>query len=490
MRPGLWFPAAALIATSAGWALEAPAQQDSALARRIDAIVDQAPLDRSHWGIEVWDPGSRRSLYQRDAHKHFIPASNLKLVVAAAATHLLGPAFQYRTTLHATGPVRSGTLHGDLVLYGRGDPTIGGRYAASTSAIWEALADTLRARGVQRVSGSLVADQSAWDTVHVHGDWSNYDLLWWYAAPTGALGFNDNSVDFHVRPGGAVGEPARISAAPQTSGYTFENRTRTVAGGRPKTLDFERRPGTNQSYAYGEIPVDAAARTEHFAVVSPAHYAGVALREALERRGITLGTRDVRVVSDPGRSPAAGTTVLAEYRSPPLPQLIGPVLQTSQNWYAEQLLKTLGKERKGEGSWEAGLAVERDFLSQVVGVDTLAFVLRDASGLSAYNLITPHALVQILDWARRAPGGEVFRDALPVAGQPGSLRARLTALPGRVRAKTGYIGNVDSLSGYVTLPDGRELVVSILVNASGLPSSRVKAAIDEVVKTIAKGDVR
>ncbi len=135
-----------------------------------------------------------------------------------------------------------------------------------------------------------MADQSAWDTVHVHGDWSNYDLLRWYAAPTGALGFNDNAVDFHVRPGGAVGDPGRITAAPQ---------------------------------------------------------------------------------------------------------LVGPVLLTSQNWYAEQLLKTLGKERRGEGSWEAGLAVEREFLTRVVGIDSRAFVLRDASRLSAYNLITPHALVQI-----------------------------------------------------------------------------------------------
>lgn len=457
----------------------------AALARRIDAVVERSPFDRAHWGIEVWDPATGQALYRRAADRHFIPASNLKLVVAAAAAHLLGPDYRYRTTVHADGPVRDGTLHGDVVLYGRGDPTLSGRYFPSATAVLDSLAEALHRRGVRRVAGGVTADESHFDSVYLREDWERYDLLWWYAAPVGALGFNDNSIDFRVEPGGRPGLPARISGAPESTAWRLENRSRTVAAGRPKTLDFDRVPGTNRIFAYGEIPRDAAPRTEYVAVVEPARVTGTVFREALERRGIRVDRAEVRVVSDPARSVAAAAPVLAEHVSPPLAQVIGPILGTSQNWFAEQLVKTLGKEMRGEGSWAAGLGVEREFLTRVVGIDSADFVLRDASGLSSGNLVTPAALVRLLAWTRTAPRGELVRAALPVSGRTGSLRARLTDLPGRVAAKTGYIGNVDSLSGYVTLADGREVVFSVVANASGLPSSRMKGAIDEVVRAIA-----
>jgi D-alanyl-D-alanine carboxypeptidase/D-alanyl-D-alanine-endopeptidase (penicillin-binding protein 4) len=455
------------------------------LARRIEAVIDRPPFHRAHWGIAVWDPATRSVLYRRNADKHFIPASNLKLVVASTAAHVLDPDFRYRTRVYAARPLRDGVVEGDLVLHGRGDPTLSGRYFPKPTAALEALADSLFTRGVRRVTGGVVADESWFDTAYVHGDWERHDLLWWYAAPVGALGFNDNSIDFRVEPGRRVGEPARITPSPESGFYRFENRTRTVAAGRPRTLDFERVPGTNRIWAYGEIPRDASPRTEYVAVVDPARVAGTVFREALERRGIRVGRPEVRVVSDPALSVAGTMAPLAEHLSPPLPQVIGPILGSSQNWYSEQLLKTLGKEMKGKGSWKAGLEVEQEFLTRVVGIDSAAFVLRDASGLSAGNLITPDALVRLLEWARTAPRGELVRTALPVSGTSGSLRSRLSDLRGRVAAKTGYIGNVDSLSGYVKLADGRELVFSVIANASGLPSSRMKEAIDQVVRAIA-----
>ncbi|HEX2093486.1 MAG TPA: D-alanyl-D-alanine carboxypeptidase/D-alanyl-D-alanine-endopeptidase [Longimicrobiaceae bacterium] len=456
------------------------------LARRIDAVIDRPPFSRAHWGILVWDPASGRALYQRNADRHFIPASTLKLVVSAAAAHLLDPGFHFRTSVHAAGPVRDGTLEGDLVLYGRGDPMISGRYFPRATSVLEALVDSLAARGIRRVAGGIVADESHFDSVQLRADWERYDLLWWYAAPVGALGFNDNSIDFRVEPGGRVGDRARITGAPVSGFYTLDNRTRTVARGRPQTLDFDRVPGTNRIIAYGEIPLGAASRTEYVAVVDPARVVGTVFREILERRGIRVDRPEVRVVRDPAQAPAVRVPALAEHLSPPLPQTIGPILGNSQNWFAELLLKTLGKEVRGEGSWDAGLAVERDFLVRVVGIDSAAFVLRDGSGLSAGNLITPEALVRILVWARTSPRGELVRQALPVSGRSGSLRSRLTDLPGRVAAKSGYIGNVDSLSGYVTLADGREVLFSIVANASGLPSSRMKGAIDDIVRAIAR----
>jgi D-alanyl-D-alanine carboxypeptidase/D-alanyl-D-alanine-endopeptidase (penicillin-binding protein 4) len=153
-----------------------------------------------------------------------------------------------------------------------------------------------------------------------------------------------------------------------------------------------------------------------------------------------------------------------------------------------ELLKTLGREVKGEGSWRAGLEVEQEFLRDVVGIDPAAFHLRDASGLSTGNLITPAALNRLVRYLATSPRARPALDALPVnAGATGSLRNRLTDLPGRVRAKTGSVRNVASLSGLVRTDSGAELAFAILANGTGLPGSRLTAAIDQVVRLIARG---
>ncbi|HET7230680.1 MAG TPA: D-alanyl-D-alanine carboxypeptidase/D-alanyl-D-alanine-endopeptidase, partial [Longimicrobium sp.] len=450
---------------------------------RIEAVLARPSLRRADWGIEVRDAASGRVLYARDAGRLFIPASNLKLVVTATAAHHLSPDYRFRTTVYGTGPVRGGVLQGDLVLYGRGDPLISDRYGSRT-AVWEALADSLRARGITRVSGGVVADDSYFEATHLRPDWEAYDLRWWYAAPVGALGFNDNSVEVHISPG-AVGERARVTWEPRSEYVEVENRTVTVGANGRATFDLERVPGTSRIRAVGQMPSSAGADVEFFAVPSGAEYAGITFRETLERKGIGVGRPAVRVVSSPDSSPAAGATVLAESWSEPLPRVIAPILLSSQNWIAETLLKTVGREVRGEGSWDAGLAVERDFLTGVVGIDSTDVRLRDGSGLSAGNLVTPRALVRLLSYVNRTPRMRIVRDNLPVSGREGSLKSRFSDLPGRVAAKTGYIGNVDSLSGFVTMSDGRTAVFSIIANKSGQPSARMKAGIDDVVRAVA-----
>jgi len=456
-----------------------------ALAARIDAILERPTLRSADWGIEVRDAATGRVLYSRGADRPFIPASNLKLLVTTTAAHHLDPEYRYRTSVYGTGPVRDGVLEGDLVLYGRGDPLISTRYGRAEAGVWEALADSLLARGVRRVAGGVVADDSYFEAEHIRPDWDAYDLRWWYAAPVGALGYDDNSVEVHVAPG-PVGAPPRVSWTPHSAYVAVENDAVTVAAGRPATADLERVPGSTRAgiRVYGQVPAGAGADVEFFAVPSGAEYAGTTFREALERKGIAFGRSAVRVVADSMLSPARGATLLAEHGSDPLPRVIGPILLNSQNWIAETLLKTVGREVRGEGSWEAGIAVERDFLNRVVGIDPADLALRDGSGLSGNNRVTPRAFVKLLDYVRRTPAMAVVRQSLPVSGREGSLRARLTDLPGRVVAKTGYIGGVDSLSGWVTTDDGRTVIFSILANRGG-PSARMKAGIDDVVRAIA-----
>lgn len=480
--------AAGNVADSRAYATSAPARD--ALARRIDAVLSRPSISRVTWGIEVRDAGTGTVVYARNAARPLVPASNLKLIVTAAAAHHLDPDYRFRTSAYATGPVVDGVLQGDLVLVGRGDPMISARYFDSRTAVFDSMADSLAARGIRRIAGGVIADESWWDREYVRPDWDPADRLWWYAAPVSALLFNDNSIDFTLRPGASAGAPARITALPASDAYRLQNATRTVASGASGTLNLERGTGPGAVRAVGQVPLGAAPDDEHFAVDDAARWTGTVFRETLERRGIDIARDEVRVVSDPAASVAGASAALFDWRSPPLPRAIGPVLLNSQNLFAEALVKTLGREVRGQGSWDAGLAVEREFLTGVVGIDPADFVLRDGSGLSDGNRVTPRALAQLLDYVRRTPRQAVVRQKLPVsAAREGSLRSRFQDLPGRVAAKTGYIGGVNSLSGYLTMRDGRELIFVIIGNGEAAQADRIRA-IDDVVRAIAAEDGR
>lgn len=474
-------PAASVAAPSTGFPAGLPAW--------LDAVVD-GPLERAHWGVAVYDLTDDRWVARHAADRYFVPASNLKLLVSAVALARLGPDYRWRTGVYGTAPVGSdGVLTGDLVLYGRGDPNLSGRHFDSMTHAFESLADSLAARGLRRVTGDLLADESHWDAEYLRGDWAGYDVLWWYAAPVGALGFNDNAIDFAIRPAARAGQPPLIEGDPESTFWSLENRAVTGLPGSATTFDLTRVPGTNRVIAYGSLPLDAGARTEYFAVIDPAGWTGTVFREVLAQRGIQVGGR-VRTLSESAASPVAtgDTVALAAWDSPPLVRVVESINGRSQNWHAEQVLKTIGQEVRGEGSWSAGFAVERATLAEL-GVDTTAVLLRDASGLSSANLVTPEALVTLLRAARSEPWGAAWAASLPVAGETGSLRRRFSSSvgAGRVRAKTGYIENVYALSGYLTTLAGREYAFSVIVNQTGPGSRDATDSIDRLVNALVSG---
>jgi D-alanyl-D-alanine carboxypeptidase/D-alanyl-D-alanine-endopeptidase (penicillin-binding protein 4) len=229
----------------------------------------------------------------------------------------------------------------------------------------------------------------------------------------------------------------------------------------------------------------------------PAQLAGREFVTALERRGVRV-EGGVRVVRDTGEAemllgarPDTGSSssrLLATWSSAPLTEIVAAILKPSQNWVAEQLLKTLGAERGEGGSWSEGLEVERRYLIDVVGIDSAAVWLSDGSGLSVQNLLTPHAIVQLLDHARQRPWGTAYLQAMAQPGESGTLEMRLTDLEGRLFAKTGSVTHVNTLSGYLRSDTGRELLFSILTNASGWPASEVRRAMDRIVRAVAEGD--
>ena len=481
------------------FALVAHADAQS-LPKRLGARLDAPPYDRQLWGVALVDDKGA-PLYGRNPRQLFIPASNTKIVVAAVASALLPPEWTVKTSLYANGPLVSGVLDGDLILYGRGDPTFGKRCfavdtlregACETDAFTRLreLAELLRRRGVREIRGDLVGDGSYFEPLAVHPGWEDFDLNWWYAAPVTALGFNDNSVDFTWGPGTEAGRPAVITMSPDVGDVMFENRTVTVpAGGRSDIGDrFDREPGTLNLWAEGTAALDRPTQVESFAMPDPNLFTARALRQVLQDAGISI-TGTTRSTTDSMLyRQARGAPALAEITSRPLHEWIFPILNRSQNWFAEMVLKQLGRQFGKAGSWTEGLTVERRFLIDSVRVDSTEFSLSDGSGLSSGNLVSPAAFTKILRFIRKHPRARTFLAGLPQSGQVGSLRTRFvgTPLEGRVRAKDGSIAGVNSLSGFIERADGRVWTFSIQANHHAQAGRSVIRQIDSVVVEMGK----
>jgi len=469
-----------------------------ALNQRINALLDEAPFDRATWGVHATDDRGR-VLFSRNGDRWFAPASNTKLIVTATAMALLPPDHRIRTSLYVDGTLRDGILEGDLVVYGRGDPTFSTRcYGVDTLAAGAcdsattrvaALADSVRARGVRRITGRVVGDGSYFEPALLHPQWGLFDALWYYAAPVTALAFNDNSIDFRITPAAAVGVPPEISGGPPGALWTFENRARTgpADSGSSITDRFFRHPGTWDYWAEGTAALGRRPWTESVAVPDPNLFFAQVLAAALRDRGVAVEGGAASTTDSLAHRAARCCSPLVEVVGRPSGDLLFPILNSSQNLFAEMLLKALGREAAGDGSWEAGLAVERRFLIDSVGIDSTAFSLDDGSGLSASNLVTPAALVQLLQYVARHPRNAAFLGSLPRSGQRGSLRGRLVGpLAGRVQAKTGSIARVHTLSGFVERPDGRRVTFSVMANAHAIPTRAMLARIDAVVSELAR----
>src|SRR6185503_6311599 len=468
--------------------------------QRIARLLDAPPFNRVTWNIYAQDDRGR-VIFNRNGDRLSVPASNTKLVVAAAASVLLPADYRPRTSLYANGTTTDGVLQGDLVVYGRGDPswsercyaidTLAAGVCDSTWTVVDAIAESLRARGIRRVTGKIVGDGSYFEPTLVHWSWDSFDLNWWYAAPVSGLGFHDNSVDFQITPGAAVDQPPQITWNPALPLFTFENRARTVPADSGTTIgdNFFRKPGTMDIWAEGTVAITRSPWIESFALPDPNYYAARALQAALQRKGISIeggaaSTTDSMVY----RTLRCCGSPIVEYSGRPLPNIIFPILNTSQNWFAEMLLKTLARQVGDTGSWAKGLDVESRFLIDSVKIDSTAFALTDGSGLSAGDLVTPRAFVQLLSYMYRHPKRAPFLAGLPRAQQSGSLLRRFAGTPvqGRVLAKTGSIARVNTLSGYIEKANGQVITFSIQANAHDVSNRQMLAQIDSVVVQLAR----
>src|SRR5438445_4707376 len=350
------------------------------LKKQIETILAEPDLARGFWGIEIASATTGKVLYSFNSGKMFTPASNTKLFTTAAALALIGPDYKFRTTVETNGSLdKYGRLTGDVILVGRGDPTLSGRelpYTTHTqrdadpTKVLEQLADELAKKGVKYVDGDLIADDSYFAFERYGDGWSQDDLVWPEGAPVSALTINDNVIFVNILPGTHPGDRAFVSVTPFADYYTIDNRLMTTPAGTGRKIYINREPGSTQLTLWGTMPIDDPGANEGLAIEDPAEFAASLLRHLLEVRGIAIygkqRTRHTELASlstfttvviassrggdEHSLTSPAGPLVLAEYQSPPLSEDIQVINKVSQNLHAEILLRLLGREKDTGGT--------------------------------------------------------------------------------------------------------------------------------------------
>lgn len=473
--------------------IEAPSAAVLDLRTDLEALIRSGTSRNSAHGVLVVSLDRGDTLFAHNADLPLAPASNMKLFSTGAALYYLGPDFRYSTYALTNGPITDGVLHGDLILYGTGDPAISSRMLTGPLAPLNALADSLRARGVTEIRGDIVGDGSYFDDGWIAEGWREQYRLDSYSAPVGALSIAENVVSVRVTPGASTGASAVIRTTPSTHGLLIQNRVTTASSGQ-SSVRFSWDP--EGLVIEGRLARGHPGVARSVTVVDPANFAAAAFRTVLEGSGIAVGG-DVRTVRRSEGSPvsfgavstnggaAVPPRVIGTHLSPTLRELISVTNHVSQNLFAESFFKTVGRVVLGDGSFQGGALAVQYFLECEEPFDFSQMRIVDGSGLSPINRVTPRSMVHLLDLMTRTDVWEPFYESLPEAASPiggqHSLRGRMrgTAAAGNLRAKTGTINNVSGLSGYVRSADGEMLAFSILANE--VPStSQAKRVEDQI----------
>ena len=473
-----------------------PKGADASLARSIDSMIGARDFRSANWGILIVDPEKGDTLYSHNAAKLFIPASNQKLVVSSVMLERLGPDFRFKTFLVAQGRVGDGTLDGNLAVIGRGDPTSSNRMKGDAMLPLRAIADSLWQRGIRRITGDVVAFGDAMPGPVAGSGWPWDALDGNSYAGVDELLFNEGLATIRVRPGPGVGSPAVVETGPAKTFPIVHVAAMTVAGdstalatggrggrgggrggrggvGAGTRLTVHNDTGSATVTLRGQIAIGDSA-TLTIAQHDPDAAYVAALTEALRDRGIVVEHNKLEAY-------AWRTDTLFAMQSVPLREILPAIMKPSQNQIAEIFLRTIGLEGTGIGTADSGRRViERQFADWNIAPD--GFVVRDGSGLSRSDLISPETIVRILDHMRRSPNFQAFYDALPIAGVDGTISTRMRNTPaqGNLHAKTGTLQMVRSLSGYVTTADKRLLEFSILCNNWTTPQADVDRVADAI----------
>tara|TARA_Y100000294_G_scaffold82057_1_gene77091 strand:- start:6252 stop:7745 length:1494 start_codon:yes stop_codon:yes gene_type:complete len=451
-----------------------PGLAESNFANVLDGILAHSCLRKQNVGVNIYSLDKDKTLYSFQSNRLFAPASNMKLLTTAMALKRMGPDYRFKTRLFATMRVVEETLNGDLYIKGFGDPNL------VSEQMW-LLANELRNLPLRKIDGNIIADDSFFDDQQRIKTWEKKGGAEAYNAPLGALSFNFNTVTVHVSPGEKPGDRPVVVVDPDIDFIQIENRAKTVSRSRRSRLIVNRvdRGSHNQITVSGVISVSHSRETYYLNITQPTYYAAKVFKEYLRRAGVEV-TGEARVAPVP--EDAYG---LSNHTSVPLSLILRGLNKFSNNFVAEQILKTIGAELYGQpGTTENGLRAMEEYMLSL-GHESGQFRVLDGSGLSRQNRLSPDQIVSVLrDMYSNLGVYPEFVSALGVMGRDGNVHKRMNGHNGseKARVKTGTLSFISALSGYFQSADGERFAFSILMNDLKCSNGRAWSLQDRIVR--------
>ncbi|MFZ2325137.1 MAG: D-alanyl-D-alanine carboxypeptidase/D-alanyl-D-alanine-endopeptidase [Ignavibacteriaceae bacterium] len=439
--------------------------------KEIDDIFNDQSFRNSNWGVVIQSLESGEYFYKRNEDKFFLPASNLKLFTTAAGLLLLGQNYKFATKIWTNGYHSGSTLYGDLIIQGRGDPTISGRfYNNDINFVFDSWIDSLVELGIDKIKGNIIGDDNLFDDIGMGEGWAwDYETDW-YAAPSSSISFNDNCIDlliyydFHD-------DSIIVKPRPELRNFVILNNVVPATDGEQTKINVYRERGTNVINIFGKMKKGTDTLVTYSTVRNPTQFTILAFKNRLESRGIRVNGYAIDIDDYDRTLDYNKMSLMFTGYSNELSEIIKVINKNSQNFFAEQLLKTIGLEINGFGSAEKGIMAIKELFSEI-GINPDNIVMVDGSGLSPLNMVTPRQVVELLKYMYS--NKDIFPyyyNSLPIAGVDGTLGRRMkgTTAEDVVRGKTGFISHVRSLSGYAVTGDNEPVAFSMIANNFNVP---------------------
>jgi serine-type D-Ala-D-Ala carboxypeptidase/endopeptidase (penicillin-binding protein 4) len=479
-----------------------PIQTFSELQTRIGSIVNRPVTQRGTLGVKIVSLDSGKVIFENNAEKYFMPASNMKSYTVATAIEKLTPDFKFVTSVFAPAiPDKNGVIKGNLTIYGRGDVSMSMLFSpvnpipnyvpinADYLKVIEPLANKIIASGVKKIEGNLVADDSYFSDDPIPGSWEWDDLQWYYGAEVSALPILDNTVDLAIKPT-KVGSPCNIQILPLNSQFVVSNKCVTAAAGTKRELSVTKKLDQNILEISGVFALDDKGYRSSIAASRPAKLFADLLRQVLSQKGVKINGQNTVIGAKDKLTQPIQPIEIARLESVPLSLIAAKTMKPSQNMFTETILRTLGeqlgdKTNPKSTSTDRGISVVQNFLTSI-GIAPDAVIQHDGSGLSRHNLVTPASNVQLYTYMAKSRFANAWRESLTIGGVDGTLKNRFigSVAANNVRGKTGTIDQVSALTGYVTTTSGEKIVFSIIINGVNAGSLR-NSTIDEIVLALA-----